>query len=291
MMAGYEIIPTNTLAAWQKWVDLTRSRCHLHFKLEGGTIESHIEVCLQSTRATINRVSKDLPNDFRPRRILEIGASVGFNSLALAEHFEDAEVYSVEPDAEAVEVASAMAADFSLDYTPLAGFGEHLDYPDDYFDLIICHTVIEHVNSVPAVVAEMARVISPTGIIHLEAPNYLWPFEPHLDVWCIPLLGKPLLRAMSWLQGKSKDNWYVGHLQFVTPFSLEREFRRNQLAWENRVEKKLKGLIDGGSYIKRYHAASNLVNIFNKVGLTRLVVFLVIRMGLYPSVMYSLRKS
>ena len=284
------MISATTLAVWQKWLDLTHSRCHLHFKLEGGTIESHIEVCLQSAHATISRVSRDLSNDFRPRRILEIGASVGFNSLALAEHFKDAAVYSVEPDAEAVEVASAMAADFSLAYTPVVGFGEHLDYPNDYFDLIICHTVIEHVNNVPAVVAEMARVISPKGIIHLEAPNYLWPCEPHLDVWCIPLLGKPLLKAMSWLQGKSKDNWYVGHLQFVTPFSLEREFRRNKLDWENRVEKKLKGVIDGNSEIKKYHAASKLLNVVNKVGLARLLVFLVIRMGLYPSVMYTSHK-
>ena len=290
-MADREMISTTTLAAWQKWVDLTQSRCHLHFKLEGGTIERHIEVCRQSTLATISRVSKDLSNDIRPRRILEIGASVGFNSLALAEHFEDAEVHSVEPDVEAVKVASAMAADFSLAYTPIVGFGEHLDYPDDYFDLIICHTVIEHVNSVPAVVAEMARVISPKGVIHLEAPNYLWPREPHLNVWCIPLLGKPLLKAMSWLQGKSTDNWYVGHLQFVTPFSLEREFRKNQLAWENRVEKKFKGVIDNSSDIKKYHVAASLFNVLSKFGLTRLLVILVIRLGLYPSVMYSLNKD
>ena len=276
------MISTTALAAWQQWVDLTQSRCHLHFKLEGGSIESHIETCQLSSRATISRVSGELPSDFKPKRILEIGASVGFNSLALAEHFKDAE---------AVEVASAMATDFSLTYTPTSGFGEELDYPDNYFDLILCHTVIEHVDNVPAVVAEMARVISPKGLIHLEAPNYFWPYEPHLGVWCIPLLGKPLLRAMSWLQGKSKNNWYVGHLKFVTPFSLEREFRKNGLLWENRVEKKLRGVVDGSSDIKRHHLASSLVNILSKIGLIRIVVFLVIRMGLYPSVMYTLRQQ
>lgn len=289
-MTMHHMISRTTVTAWQKWVDLTQSRCHLHFKLEGGTIESHIETCLQSSRATIDRISKDLPSNFKPRRILEIGASVGFNSLALAEQFKAAKVYSVEPDAEAVEVALAMASDFSLDYTPICGFGEQLDYPDDYFDLILCHTVIEHVDNVPAVVAEMARIVSSKGLIHLEAPNYFWPYEPHLGVWCIPLLGKSLLKVMSWLQGKSRDNWYVGHLKFVTPFSLEREFRKNKLLWENRVEKKISGLVDGSSDIKLYHRASRLVKIFSKFGLIRIVVFLVIRTGLYPSVMYTLNK-
>ncbi len=284
------MISEATAIAWQTWIELTRSRCHLHFELEGDSVETHVESCFASSRATVARLVGDLPDGFKPRKILEIGASVGFNSLALAEHFAGSEVHSVEPDAEAVEVAAAMARDFSLSYTPISGFGEKLDYPDKHFDLIVCHTVIEHVNNVPEVIGEMARIVSEEGIIHLEAPNYLWPYEPHLGVWCVPLLGKPFLQILSWLQGKSSDNWYVEHLQFVTPFNLEREFRNNNLGWENRVAKKLKGVVDGSSDIKRYHTASQLVGLLGKLGLTRLVIYLILKLGLYPSVMYSLKR-
>jgi len=283
-------ISSMTLKLWQKWVDMTRSRCHLHFELEGGSIESHIESCIDSSRSTVARIVADLPENFEPRRILEVGASVGFNSLALAERYKGADVHSVEPDAEAVEVAASMATDFGLTYTPVCGFGEMLNYPDKYFDLIVCHTVIEHVKDVKAVIAEMARVLSDDGIIHIEAPNYIWPYEPHLGVWCIPLLGKPLLRLLSRLQGQAQYNWYIDHLQFVTPFGLEREFRENGLNWVNLVEKKLECIISGNVDVKRYKMASRFVVAMDQVGLARVMSFMIIHMGLYPSIMYMLKR-
>jgi len=285
------MISSSTLDAWEKWIKFTKSRCHLHFKLEGNSISEHIEICLKSSKDTVDRVVKDLPNGFNPKRILEIGASVGLNSMAFAQHFENAAVYSVEPDTEAVEVADLMARDLSLNYTPISGTGEEIEFSDNYFDLVVCHTVIEHVESVPAVIVEMARVVSSDGFIHLEAPNYFWPYEPHLGVWCVPLLGKPLLRFFSWIQGKSRDNWYVEHLQFVTPFSLEKYFRKNNLIWENRVEQKLKGVVDGSSEIKCYRTASKAINLLSKFGFINIILFLVIKTGLYPSVLYSLKKN
>ena len=36
--------------------------------------------------------------------------------------------------------------------------GENLPFKDEQFDLIICHTVIEHVSNVEIVLSEMNRV-------------------------------------------------------------------------------------------------------------------------------------
>jgi ubiquinone/menaquinone biosynthesis C-methylase UbiE len=280
----------NVLNAWKKWLDVTLDRCHLHFELEGGSVESHIAICNKSSLLGVERVAQDLPANFKPKRILEIGASVGFISLAISKYYKDAKVYSVEPDSEAVTVADAMAVDENLNYKPVVGVGEALPYEDNYFDLIICHTVIEHVQDESAVIAEMTRVLSIDGYIHLDAPNYVWPYEPHLGIWCIPVLGKNSVRFMSCLQGKRKENWYIEDLRFVTPRKLEKIFRKNNLVWTNRAKEKLIKTANGTAVIKRYKWASKMLFFFEKIWVSKATIFLLVKIGLYPSVMYTMQK-
>jgi SAM-dependent methyltransferase len=45
-------------------------------------------------------------------------------------------------------------------------------FPDDEFDLIIGNQVIEHVDDVLAVVAELYRIARPGAIIRLDTPHY-----------------------------------------------------------------------------------------------------------------------
>lgn len=279
------------LLAWEKWVALTHQRCHLHFALEGGSIPSHVVQCQRSAGATIDRIAADLPQNFSPATILEVGASVGFNSIALARRYPSATVHSIEPDQEAVDVAAGMAADFQLAYEPRCGVGETLPYPDCFFDLIVCHTVIEHVCDVEQVIREMSRVLKPGGYLHIEAPNYFWPYEPHLAIWCIPLAGKPGVRFMARLQGQGSYVSYLGHLQFVTPWRLQRCFARQGLVWENRVKHKLESVLAGDqSQVVAYKRAGRLLNAINRVGLGKLLVRLVLSCGLFPSVLYTVRK-
>ena len=76
-------------------------RCHLHYRLEGGSLESHVQTCLAGALETARRVKHDI-GEFKPRRILEVGCSVGFNCFALQSVFPDAEIVGIEPDPEAV---------------------------------------------------------------------------------------------------------------------------------------------------------------------------------------------
>ena len=151
--------------------------------------------------------------------------------------------------------------------------------------------MIEHVKDVAKVVSEMSRVLKQTGFIHLEAPNYLWPYEPHVRAWCIPLMGKAQVKILTWLQGKGKDNWYVDHLQFVTPRSLEREFTSNGLLYRNLVENKIRSLFEGKVEIKHYKKTAKLINWLEKLGIGTVIVWFILRTGLHPSVLYLLSKQ
>lgn len=62
-----------------------------------GDIDSHINSCIKSARATVARVKSDLGN-LLLRVILEIGCSSGLNCQALQEAFLDSEVIGLEPE-------------------------------------------------------------------------------------------------------------------------------------------------------------------------------------------------
>lgn len=285
-------IPLNedVRSSWETWLGVTKDRCHLHFKLEGGSLETHLAACLDSAMATALRVKGDI--GAWPTKILELGCSTGFNCIALARLFPQAEVYGIEPDGEAVSVARSMAAAAQIDNAYfLQGVGEELPFRAEEFDLIICLTVIEHVNDVQRVIAELARVLAPCGLVRLEAPNYIWPHEPHLDIWCIPLLGKKFVRLMAVLQGKATHLGYLDHIKFVTPGLLESAFRKNGLSWDNLVKAKLEQLLAGDvGQIVAHKRIANLLRLAARIGLDKSLVGLVLQSKLYPSVLYRARK-
>ncbi len=280
----------NVKRSWDTWLRVTRDRCHLHFVLEGGTLETHIAASFASATITAARVAEGL--DSAPSKILEIGCSTGFNCIALARQFPLAEVYGIEPDGEAVAVAQSMAKAADIEQVRFyQGFGESLPFQAEEFDLIICLTVIEHVNDVESVVAEMSRVLSWTGSARLEAPNYVWPYEPHLGIWCVPLLGKRLVWFMALLQGKADKVSYLDHLKLVTPGRLEGAFRKNGLVWKNLVRTKLERFLSGDtSQVLAYRRIAMLLSILGHAGLTKVLIWLLVYSKLYPSVLYMVKK-
>ncbi len=277
--------------AWERWLEVARSRCHLHYELEGGSLDAHISICLAAGVGTIARISRNITA--APARVLEIGCSIGVNCLALAGRFPGTEVMGIDLDLEAVRVGDAMARRYGHErVTFVQGIGEQLPFKTAYFDLIICHTVIEHVRDVGACIGEMARVLRPGGVIHLEAPNYLWPRETHLGIFTVPMCPKPLMRFLARLQGvKGSEISYADHLQLVNPFLLERLFRSNGLTFENLTKNKMR-MIAGGddSQAIAYKRFARMLQILGRTGLAQCAVGALCALGLYPSLIYEARR-
>jgi SAM-dependent methyltransferase len=117
------------------------------------------------------------PGKGRVARLLEEGCGVGMYVDALLPYAEEVCGIDVEPTylAQAAEYVPSA-------YLQLAA-SEQLPYADDYFDLILSHEVIEHVQDDRATAAEMARVLRPGGRMVIFAPNRLYPFETHGHYW------------------------------------------------------------------------------------------------------------
>ncbi len=176
--------------AWEGWLDASQDRYHIDYEVIGNSLEEHTAVCLASARSTVDRLFDEY-GDIQPERMLDVGCSTGFKSLALHYRFPEAAVHGIDPDDAAVSLGQTLISkssghERSGNPSLSVGYAERLPYPDRHFDAIVCVTVLEHVSDVRATMVEMARVLRPGGLLFLEAPNYLWPYEPHLRIVVSP---------------------------------------------------------------------------------------------------------
>jgi SAM-dependent methyltransferase len=109
------------------------------------------------------------------RRILDIGCGLGMYTAAFGRY--SPQVYGIEVEHERALQAAGRAAGVAR------AVGEALPFPDDAFDLVFDHEVLEHVGDDRRVVCEMVRVTRPGGHIVTFVPNRLWPWETHGVYW------------------------------------------------------------------------------------------------------------
>jgi 2-polyprenyl-6-hydroxyphenyl methylase/3-demethylubiquinone-9 3-methyltransferase len=70
----------------------------------------------------------------------------------------------IDPSEQSLQTASNHAKANGLDIQYDKGTGEHLPYADKSFDCVFCCDVLEHVQDLPKVIAEISRVLKPGGI-------------------------------------------------------------------------------------------------------------------------------
>lgn len=140
-------------------------------------------------------------------KILEFGCNVGASAILFS--YLGAEVSATDISADWVSLARLNAERYGIDNIDFDHVADsrRLPYPDGYFNLIACNSVLEYVEpaELAAVQRELDRVLAPGGMILLTGTsNRLWPKEAHshrwlvnyLPRWCDRLWGKPLQRGM-----------------------------------------------------------------------------------------------
>ncbi|MFO0697632.1 MAG: class I SAM-dependent methyltransferase [Nitrospira sp.] len=285
-------LTNDAINAWSRFLHVNENRGHVsrgNFA-SASEIERYVTRCWASAQGTVNRVLSWMGFP-KPRHILDLGCSSGMNALAFAKRCPAAHVWAIEPEYQALEVAQTMAVNAGVrNLTVCRAYGEELPFRDHSFDLINCFTVIEHVQDVEGVISQMARVLAPGGVIYLEAPNYRWPREPHLEIWTAPILGKRFIRWSAIAQGKRLEIPFLGHLQLVTPGRIEQAFASNGLRWRNLVCVKASEAAKDGSQVVAYPRLGQLLHIANRTGLLSAAVWLMEKTGFYPSLMYAAGK-
>jgi SAM-dependent methyltransferase len=105
----------------------------------------------------------------RGKRVLDIACANGFGTVVLAE--VASEVAGADLSKEAVETARRLTARPNVRYELVTK--PPFPFADGSFDLVVCLETIEHMHrhEQPAFVGELARLLSPEGVLVLSTPD------------------------------------------------------------------------------------------------------------------------
>jgi SAM-dependent methyltransferase len=120
--------------------------------------------------------------------VLDVGCGPGTITADLAALVPDGHVTGVDRAPGIVARARATAAERGLTNTDFAVADvQDLDFPDDSFDVVHAHQVLQHVGDPVRALAEMRRVTRPGGLVAVRDADYaamVWhPRVPGLDDW------------------------------------------------------------------------------------------------------------
>lgn len=119
---------------------------------------------------------KDKHPDFKPKRILDLGCTMGHNVVPLAQAFPDAEVIAIDVGAPMLRYAHARARALGVEnITFRQANAQDLGYPDGHFDLIST-AMYWHESTcsyMPHQLREIHRMLAAGGLTaNLEQPQY-----------------------------------------------------------------------------------------------------------------------
>ncbi|HEX6122767.1 MAG TPA: class I SAM-dependent methyltransferase [Ktedonobacterales bacterium] len=112
----------------------------------------------------IRRLMRHIPQP-QGKRWLEIGAGLGKASYQAQRLGFDVAVTELDPDAE-----HFLRTEMGIDTIYMGDFLD-LDLPDEHYDVVLIHHVLEHVNDPIATLKAINRVLAPGGIVFIGVPN------------------------------------------------------------------------------------------------------------------------
>jgi 2-polyprenyl-3-methyl-5-hydroxy-6-metoxy-1,4-benzoquinol methylase len=274
-------------AAAQRYFGNAHNRGHYQRDpaFSAGDLAAHVEELIGLRCEDVRRWQAELAPHVGapPRRILDAGCGPGFTAAALSRCHPEAEVVGVDIEEEAVALARSIApADPRLSFSvaPL----EEIDAALGSFDLIVCRTTLEHVYDPRRSLERLVDRLAPGGLALVETPNYLHPFEPHVNLPMLPKGPKWLLRLECRLTGR--DAGFVDHLRFeIDARSLPRWAREDgRVAVVDLNAEKVRRIL-GGAERSAVGRRQRLIDLLTRIpGARRALLALAPRVPIWPSV-------
>lgn len=157
------------------------------------------------------------------KRYLDVGCAYGGFLVAFAE--QGAQVIGIDIDEMLLRLGQTNLQDNELDVPLLfadATCAEQLNEFHDRFDLITCNDVIEHVEDPQLLLANLAAMLRPDGLVYFEIPNRHAPShvmrDGHYQLFGITLLDYPEAR-----------DYYAQHAPGV-PYTVRHYLKLDQYA-------------------------------------------------------------
>jgi ubiquinone/menaquinone biosynthesis C-methylase UbiE len=204
-------------------------------------------------QAIVHWIRNERP-DWQPRRILDLGCTVGHSAVPLAQAFPDAEVIAIDTAAAVLRYGHARAQALGVKNIRFVQMNaEDLSaFPDGHFDWVQTTMYLHELSgkALPRIIQESERVLASGGLMfHLEQPQYTedMPFyEQFIRDWDAFNNNEPFWSAMHAMDlkdviaeaGLPKDcqftarvRAYVDHSVFPPAVEGEEEDHGRAAAW------------------------------------------------------------
>jgi SAM-dependent methyltransferase len=150
----------------------------------------HHESVLRSHRSrTVENSAAYLMAHLQPGvSVLDVGCGPGTITVDIARRVAPGVVTAVETAQDVLAEASTLAAESEVDNVVFAEADAHaLAYPDNSFDIVHAHQVLQHVSDPVQSLREMRRVAKAGGLVAARDADYAamtwYPSIPALDEW------------------------------------------------------------------------------------------------------------
>ncbi len=125
-------------------------------------------------RSVCNYLKRNMPG-FKPKRILDMGCTVGHSTVPYKELFPDAEVIGIDVGGPCVRYAHARAKALGQDISFMQRNAEDTGFEAGSFDLIVSHILLHETSgqAMPRIFRECHRLLTPGGLmIHADLPPF-----------------------------------------------------------------------------------------------------------------------
>lgn len=188
----------------------------------------------------INKLSSFI--NLKDRKILDVGA--GWGEFAFEARKKGAKIYGIEPDKELLKISNLLLGGKLIS----EGYAEKIQFKNNFFDIIICCYVLEHVNNWKQAIKEMMRVLKKNGYLYLCVPNYLFPYEGHYKIKWFPMMPKFLGRLYLKLIGRKPE--FLNHINYTNSWSLLRELKKYNVEIKNISKEEVISSLKNNNFLK-----------------------------------------
>ena len=219
------------------------------FVTTGGTIGG---LC-DGAGKSIAQWLKDQDEDFKPKRILDIGCALGNSLLPIAQAFPEADIVAIDISAPMLRYGHARATSLGVTNIKFMQMsGEDLSaFDDGSFDFVMTSIFLHELSakSLPRIMRESYRVLASGGaMLHLEQPQYsdeMPVYEQFIRDWDSYNNNEPFWSAMheidleQLLQELGFPKEHISHAALrAKGFDMKNEDHGRAPAWHAYVAKK-----------------------------------------------------
>jgi ubiquinone/menaquinone biosynthesis C-methylase UbiE len=157
------------------------SKVKKFFRLKSFLIRYNIEKNKKNSWLVKYFSSKVAFSEFKDSTVLDLGCFTGGRAISWAEDYSFKEIHGIDINPVFIKTCNEMAKKKKIRGSFKLAYGEKLPFRDNFFDYIVSTDTFEHVQDINKTVNECYRVLKPNGKLLVMFPQYLQPFESHLN--------------------------------------------------------------------------------------------------------------